>query len=78
MHLRQLLSVQAGGVVFTTIQKFFPKEEGDCHPARPHARGVAPDVPTTGEAAWSCFAPDARREAPPAGVGVWVHGWPGV
>ncbi|MGQ9603484.1 MAG: type I restriction endonuclease subunit R [bacterium] len=23
-HLRQLLSVQAGGVVFTTIQKFFP------------------------------------------------------
>ena len=27
-HLRQLLSVQAGGVVFTTIQKFFPEEKG--------------------------------------------------
>ncbi len=27
-HLRQLLSVQAGGVVFTTIQKFFPDEKG--------------------------------------------------
>ncbi len=32
-HLRQLLSVQAGGVVFTTIQKFFPEEKGDRHPA---------------------------------------------
>lgn len=31
-HLRELLSVQAGGVVFTTIQKFFPEEKGDTHP----------------------------------------------
>ncbi|MDI6694672.1 MAG: type I restriction endonuclease subunit R [Anaerolineales bacterium] len=31
-HLRQLLNVQAGGVVFTTIQKFFPDEKGDHHP----------------------------------------------
>jgi type I restriction enzyme R subunit len=31
-HLRELLSVQAGGVVFTTIQKFFPEEKGDRHP----------------------------------------------
>ncbi len=31
-HLRQLLSVQAGGVVFTTIHKFFPEEKGDRHP----------------------------------------------
>jgi len=31
-HLRQLLSVQMGGVVFTTIQKFFPEEKGDRHP----------------------------------------------
>jgi type I restriction enzyme R subunit len=28
-HLRQLLSVAAGGVVFTTIHKFFPEEKGD-------------------------------------------------
>jgi len=31
-HLRTLLSVAAGGVVFTTIQKFFPEEKGDRHP----------------------------------------------
>ncbi|MGQ9526077.1 MAG: type I restriction endonuclease subunit R, partial [Armatimonadota bacterium] len=31
-HLRQLLSVQVGGVVFTTIQKFFPEEKGDRYP----------------------------------------------
>ena len=30
--LRQKLSVNAGGVVFTTIQKFFPEEKGDTHP----------------------------------------------
>src|SRR5579885_3041992 len=28
-HLRQLLSVAAGGVVFTTIHKFFPEDKGD-------------------------------------------------
>ncbi|MBI5910672.1 MAG: DUF3387 domain-containing protein [Betaproteobacteria bacterium] len=28
-HLRELLSVAAGGVVFTTIHKFFPEEKGD-------------------------------------------------
>lgn len=31
-HLRELLAVQAGGVVFTTIHKFFPDEKGDRHP----------------------------------------------
>ena len=30
--LRAKLAVQAGGVVFTTIQKFFPDEKGDRHP----------------------------------------------
>jgi type I restriction enzyme R subunit len=30
--LRELLSVEAGGVVFTTIHKFFPEEKGDRHP----------------------------------------------
>jgi type I restriction enzyme R subunit len=30
-HLRELLSVAAGGVVFTTIHKFFPEEKGDRH-----------------------------------------------
>jgi type I restriction enzyme R subunit len=31
-HLRELLQVPAGGVVFTTIQKFFPQEGEDEHP----------------------------------------------
>ena len=30
--LRAKLNVAAGGVVFTTIQKFFPEEKGDRHP----------------------------------------------
>ena len=30
--LRTKLNVAAGGVVFTTIQKFFPEEKGDRHP----------------------------------------------
>ena len=30
--LRSKLSVESGGVVFTTIQKFFPEEKGDAHP----------------------------------------------
>src|SRR5438552_5695218 len=30
--LRAKLAVNAGGVVFTTIQKFFPEEKGDRHP----------------------------------------------
>ena len=30
--LRHKLTVAAGGVVFTTIQKFFPQEKGDAHP----------------------------------------------
>jgi len=31
-HLRKLLSMASGGVVFSTIQKFFPEEKGDTHP----------------------------------------------
>ena len=40
--LRAKLAVDSGGVVFTTIQKFFPEEKGDTHPAlsqrRQHCR----------------------------------------
>lgn len=31
-HLRELLKVASGGVVFTTIQKFMPDQKGDAHP----------------------------------------------
>lgn len=39
-HLRQLLSVEAGGVIFTTIHKFFPEEKGDRHPELTARRNV--------------------------------------
>ena len=38
--LRRKLSVNAGGVVFTTIQKFFPEDKGDTHPALSDRRNV--------------------------------------
>ncbi len=48
-HLRELLNVASGGVVFTTIQKFFPDEKGEKHPLlsdrtkhRCHRRRSAP------------------------------------
>ena len=38
--LRSKLSVNAGGVVFTTIQKFFPEEKGDSHPTLSGRRNI--------------------------------------
>ena len=38
--LRAKLSVESGGVVFTTIQKFFPEEKGDRHPLLSSRRNV--------------------------------------
>ena len=38
--LRSKLSVQSGGVVFTTIQKFFPEANGDTHPSLSERRNV--------------------------------------
>ena len=38
--LRARLSVGAGGVVFTTIQKFFPEERGDRHPVLSERRNI--------------------------------------
>ena len=38
--LRSKLSVNAGGVVFTTIQKFFPEEKGDAHPTLSERRNI--------------------------------------
>src|SRR5215203_5541316 len=35
-----LLQVAAGGVVFTTIQKFFPEEKGDRHPTLSERRNI--------------------------------------
>ncbi len=39
-HLRELLSVAAGGVVFTTIHKFFPEEKGDRYPTLSARRNI--------------------------------------
>ena len=38
--LRQKLSVNTGGVIFTTIQKFFPDERGDTHPLLSDRRNI--------------------------------------
>jgi type I restriction enzyme R subunit len=39
-HLHKLLSVTAGGVVFSTIHKFFPEEKGDRHPVLSDRRNI--------------------------------------
>jgi len=39
-HLRELLRVVAGGVVFTTIHKFFPEEKSDRHPTLSDRRNI--------------------------------------
>jgi type I restriction enzyme R subunit len=39
-HLRKLLDVASGGVVFTTIQKFFPDEKGGKHPLLSDRRNI--------------------------------------
>jgi len=39
-HLRELLAVASGGVVFTTIHKFFPEERGDRHPTLSERRNI--------------------------------------
>jgi type I restriction enzyme R subunit len=38
--LRKALKVASGGVVFTTIQKFFPEERGDQHPGLSERRNI--------------------------------------
>ncbi|MFH1219050.1 MAG: type I restriction endonuclease subunit R [Candidatus Eisenbacteria bacterium] len=38
--LREKLSVEAGGVIFTTIHKFFPEEKGDRHPVLSQRRNI--------------------------------------
>ncbi|NEW92118.1 type I restriction endonuclease subunit R [Rhodopseudomonas sp. BR0M22] len=38
--LRAKLKVDVGGVVFTTIQKFFPEEKGDRHPVLSERRNI--------------------------------------
>ena len=40
VDLRRKLSVQSGGIVFTTIQKFFPDEKGDNHPILSERRNI--------------------------------------
>lgn len=39
-HLRELLDVNSGGIVFTTIQKFAPEGRGDVHPVLTDRRNV--------------------------------------
>ncbi|MEK7684996.1 MAG: type I restriction endonuclease subunit R, partial [Verrucomicrobiota bacterium] len=39
-HLRELLKVASGGVIFTTIHKFFPDEKGGRHPLLSDRRNI--------------------------------------
>ena len=39
-HLRELLKVASGGVVFSTIQKFMPDQKGDAHPLLSDRRNI--------------------------------------
>ena len=39
-HLRELLARASGGVIFTTIQKFYPEEKGDRHPMLSDRRNI--------------------------------------
>jgi len=39
-NLKQLLSVASGGVVFTTVQKFFPEEKFDSYPVLSERRNI--------------------------------------
>jgi len=39
-HLRDLLRVDAGGVVFTTIHKFLPENRGEVHPTLSERRNI--------------------------------------
>ncbi len=39
-HLRQVLQVASGGVVFTTVQKFFPEVRGDSYPRLSDRRNI--------------------------------------
>lgn len=39
-HLRTLLTRASGGVIFTTIQKFFPEAKGDAHPLLSDRRNI--------------------------------------
>jgi type I restriction enzyme R subunit len=39
-HLRELLQVASGGVIFTTVQKFFPGEKGAKHPLLSDRRNI--------------------------------------
>ena len=40
-HLRQLLQVGSGGVIFTTIQKFLPDQKDDAYPLLSDLRNIA-------------------------------------
>ncbi len=65
--LRRLLSVAAGGVVFTTIHKFFPEEKGDRHPALSPRRNVVVIADEAHRSQYDFVDGFARSASRPAG-----------
>ena len=55
--LRSKLSVNVGGVVFTTIQKFFPEERGDSHPVLSDRRNIVVIADEAHPARYACLSP---------------------
>ena len=63
-HLKKLLAVASGGVVFTTIQKFFPEDKGGKHPLLSTAAtsSSSPTKPTAANTICLLYTSDAADE----------------
>jgi type I restriction enzyme, R subunit len=78
VQLRDLLSVAAGGVVFTTIQKFLPEERGDAFPLLSDRSNVVVIADEAHRSQYGFIAGFARhvREALPNATFVGFTGTP--
>ena len=73
--LRNKLSVESGGVVFTTIQKFFPEEQGDRHPTLSERRNIVVIADEAHRSQYDFVDGYARhmRDALPSRLVRWLH-----
>ena len=59
-HLKDLLRVASGGIVFTTIQKFLPEEKGTSYPLLSDRRNIVVRVAALGVSALVAVLTAAR------------------
>ncbi len=76
--LRAKLTVESGGVVFTTIQKFFPEEKGDRHPVLSKRRNIVVIADEAHRSQYDFIDGYARhmRDAPPNASFIGFTGMP--